>query len=215
MDSPSSPRVGTWKGHWPDQTGATNVDIVLNIAGVTAEGVPCGTVTIGDGPAPPPVIDADAYYPPSLGMGGGAGGLGPIPVMLQPWPGYDYRMLHVQASDTRLAFVITYTELLRPWCQLQPAYPNSLSCLPEYTSSSSGPGPGGESVCRISGPNLTETTVSCVKLQYCTTYTCFCYDGKCDVGLQGEQTQFELHWDGDDLEGSVNQKQLLFLDRVP
>ena len=41
------------------------------------------------------------------------------------------------------------------------------------------------------------------------------YDQTCDLGIQGEPTRFELHWDGDALEGSVSQTQLLFLDRVP
>jgi hypothetical protein len=212
-ESPESPKVGTWKGHWPDGMGIVNTDVVVHITGLTAAGVPCGTVTIGEGPAPPPVTDADAIYPPSAGMGGGAGlGTGGT-VVTQPWPGYEYRMLNVQATDSRLAFTIIYQEILRPWCQLQPAVKGSRSCLPEWQEGRSD-GPQGQ-LCTISGPKLPPTVVPCFKIPYCSSSTCFCYDGACDVSLQGQQTAFELHWDGAALEGSVNQTQLIFLDPMP
>ena len=207
-----SPKVGTWKGHWPDLTGG-DADVVVRIKGFTGAGVPCGTVTIGNGPAPPPVEDADAIYPPSQGAGGGsATAIGPA--IMAPWPGYEYRMLNVQASESRLAFMITYQEILRPWCQLQPAFEESHSCLPAWTSGDGSPSSQGV-VCTISGPDLPRTVVPCFKMQYCASYTCFCYDGACDVSLQGTRTAFELHWDGPSLEGTVNQTQLIFLDPVP
>lgn len=211
VESPDSPKVGTWKGHWPEPLGVADADVVVRIKGLTEEGVPCGTVAIGNGPAPPPVTDADAIYPPSQGMGG----LGPAlvgPPITTPWPGYEYRMLNVRSTESRLAFTITDQEILRPWCQLQTPVEGSLSCLPEWTNGASF---GPSQPCTISGPNLPEMSVPCFKMQYCSTYSCFCYDGACDVSLQGQQTAFELHWDGPALEGSVNQTQLLFLDPVP
>lgn len=202
--APNSPLVGTWQGHWPDVRGL-DAEMVLTISGLTPDGVPCGTVKIGDGPAPPPVTDTNAIYPPSLGAGGGVGMLGsPIP---DPWPGYPYQMLKVQSTATRLAFQLSYDEILRPWCQAQRAYASSFSCLPEWSAGSQGP-----NGCFISGPTLPETSVECFKMQYCASTTCFCYDGHCDAALQ--TTLFELHWDGTALEGSVNSTQLLFLDRV-
>jgi len=209
--TPGSMREGTWKGHWPDSLSSTNADVVVRIKGRTPDGLPCGTVTIGEGEPPPPVTDSDAIYPPSQGMGGNSGLVGGVgPAITQPWPGYAYRMLKVQASETRLAFFITYQEILRPWCQLQPAVQGSFSCLPEWTNGGTATPPG---ECYISGPELPYEKVPCFKMQYCSSYTCFCYDGSCDVALSG--TPFELHWDGASLEGSVNQTQLLFLDPVP
>lgn len=209
-----SPKVGTWKGHWPDAGGVgDSADVVVHIKGLTADGVPCGTVTIGSGPALPPVEDADAIYPPSHGAGGGSG-LMDVPAIMMPWLGYEYRMLNVQATDSRLAFTITYQEILRPWCQLQPSYEGSFSCLPEWTNGSGMPGPQGD-VCTIVGPNLPSTVVPCFKMQYCSRVTCFCYGGACDVSPQGAQMRFELHWDGASLEGSLNQTLLIFLDPVP
>lgn len=202
--APGSKLVGTWKGHWPESYGvAQNSDMVLTIAGLTADGLPCGTVKIGAGPQPPPVTDANAIYPPSLGAGGGVTQSG---AFSYPWSGYEYQMLHVQSTPTRLAFDLSYNEVLRPWCQQQVAYPDSLSCLPAWQSAIGEPGP-----CQITGPNLPPTTVPCFKIQYCSSGTCFCYDGQCDANPGG--TPFELHWDGAALEGSVN-NQLLFLDPV-
>jgi len=212
MAAPGSAKVGTWKGHWPGTSGSENSDVVVQILGLTAAGLPCGTVTIGSGSPPPPVSDADAIYPPSQGgMDGAPGRAGPV--ISEPWPGYAYRMLHVQASETRLAFTITYQEILRPWCQLQPAVPGSFTCLPDY-SYSKAPTPAYPDLCTISGPSLGDTTVPCFKIQYCSPINCFCYDGACDVSLQGQQTAFELHWDGPALEGSVDQTRLIFLDPV-
>jgi hypothetical protein len=206
--APGSKLVGTWKGHWPDALGGgANDEVVLTITGLTSDGVPCGTVTIGSGPQPPPVADADAIYPPSLGAGGGVGASMPGPVFTKPWPGYEYRMLHVQSTATRLAFVITYNQVLRPWCQLQMAYPDSFSCLPAWTSATGTP-----SRCTITGPKLPTMEVPCFKMQFCSTVSCFCYDGQCDASLAA-QLPFELHWDGAALEGSVN-NQLVFLDPV-
>jgi hypothetical protein len=202
--APNSPLVGTWKGHWPDASGL-DAEMVLTIAGLTPDGVPCGTVKIGDGPALPPVTDTNAAYPPSLGAGGGVGRID-NPIM-GPWPGYEYQMLKVQSTATRLAFQLSYDEILRPWCQQQPAYASSFSCLPEWTSA----GQDGDR-CFITGPSLPETEIECFKMGYCNVTTCFCYDGRCDAAIQG--TVFELHWDGPALEGSVNNTQLLFLDRV-
>jgi hypothetical protein len=113
----------------------------------------------------------------------------------------------VQSTATRLAFQLSFSEILRPWCQPQRAYASSFSCLPEWTNGSQD-----ANGCFISGPSLPSTKVECFKMQYCSSTTCFCYDGRCDAAVQG--TQFELHWDGTALEGSVNATQLLFLDRV-
>lgn len=210
-DAPDSPKVGTWKGHWPESLagGATDAEVVVHITGLTPEGVPCGTVTIGTGPALPPVTDADAIYPPSQGAGGG-GLILTGAAVTQPWPGYEYRMLNVTSTESRLAFSITYQEILRPWCQLQEPAEGSLSCLPQWSSANASNG-----VCNIAGPGVPSMEVPCFKVQYCSTSTCFCYDGSCDVSISGQQAAFELHWDGPALEGSVNQGLLLFLDPVP
>lgn len=179
--------------------------MVLSIAGLTPDGVPCGTVKIGEGPPLPPVTDPSAIYPPSQGAGGGlsAGG-NPIST---PWPGDAYQMLKVQSTTTRLAFELSFGEILRPWCQQQPTYADSFSCLPAWTS-----GTSDGNVCVISGPTLPSTSIPCFMMQYCASTTSFCYDGRCDAALQ--TTRFDLRWDGTALEGSVNDTQLLFLDRV-
>jgi hypothetical protein len=208
-------KVGRWKGHWPDPRGALDVDIVLELKGVTPAGVPCGSVTIGDGPALPPATDPDVLYPPESGSGGRSDyvGFGPAPALQDPWLGYEHRMLQVQASATRLAFTILYSELMRPWCQLQSAVAGSYSCLPTITGVTSLDSEGKQ--CLATGPDTPDITVPCFKVQYCSTYVCFCHDGQCDASLQGRQAQFELHWDGAALEGSLDQKGLLFLDPVP
>jgi hypothetical protein len=196
--APDSPLVGTWKGHWPVR-GLKDADMVLTISGLTPDGVPCGTVKIGDGPALPPVTDTNAVYPPMLGAGGGVSFTLGSP-MREPWPGYPYQMLKVQSTATRLAFQLSYNEILRPWCQPQPAYVYSFSCLPGSTGASS------------NGCFAGSISIECFKMDYCSSSTCFCYDGRCDATVAG--VAFDLHWDGPALEGSLNNTQLLFLDRV-
>jgi len=182
-----------------------NTDVVLTIAGLTPEGLPCGRIKIGEGPPIPPVTDADASYPPTWGAGGGMFASRGA-VFTTPWQGYEYELLHVQSTPIRLAFGISLNEVLRPWCQLQVAYADSYSCLPAYQSAI------GDPPCKISGPKLPSTPVPCFKLQFCSPRTCFCYDGRCDASAAA-RIAFELHWDGDALEGTVND-QLIFLDPV-
>lgn len=212
LTSAGTVRLGSWKGHW-SAGGARDSEVLLQVTGSTAEGVPCGTVTIGNGPAPPPVIDAEAIYPPEPppAAGGSSGGFRNPPAVGSPWPGYAYRMLDVKASASRLAFFINYQEILRPWCQLQQPVEGWSSCMPEVTSATTTSVPG---QCSVQGPNVTEPIVPCFRLLYCSAETCLCQDGTCDASYYGQATQFELHWDGDALEGSVN-SGLIFLDPVP
>jgi len=205
MPAKGSKLVGTWKGHWPAMPGELqDSDVVLTIAGLTPEGVPCGVIKIGEGAPLPPVSDPNAVYPPMLGAGGG---VARDLALAQPWPGYEYRLVQVKSTPERLAFGISLKEILRPWCQQQMAYADSNSCLPPWTTSRSG-----TDGCVISGPGFLEMTVPCFRLDYCSSGSCFCYEGHCDA-LGAGGLFFELHWDGPALEGSVR-NQLIFLDPI-
>jgi hypothetical protein len=213
--APSSPLVGTWKGRFPYNNGESE-EAVLTITGLTSDGLPCGTFRVGQGKPPPPPTDPEAIYPEEFPSGyqtsyGGRSSYGGVgnPI-IDPWPGFEYELLKVISEGSRLAFMLSFDEILRPWCQMQPSYPGSFSCLPEWTSGSAD---GNGNACTISGPSLAPTQVPCWKMQYCSSYTCFCYEGECDAALN--MTAFELHWDGAALEGTVNGgTNLIFLDPI-
>jgi hypothetical protein len=205
--APSSPLVGSYKGHWPlsDRSDEPMGDIVLTIKGLTADGQPCGTVRIGQGDLPPPATDPDAPYPPGQEAEGKYMGIGLGRVTAHP--GADYQIFNVANSPTRLAFSVAYNELLRGYCGLQTRYPGSNSCLPgEYHGSQDANG------CVITPNGGVPISVPCLKLSYCNSYVCVCDEAGCDASPQA--TRFELHWDDGNLEGAVNSTPL-FLDRVP
>lgn len=206
--APESPLVGSWKGRYPLPNGDT-AEAVLTIAGLTPEGVPCGTFRVGEGAPLAPPTDPDAIYPDGVSLTG----IARSHPISKPWPGYEYELLRVSSEGTRLAFMLSFGEILRPWCQMQTAYADSGTCLPDYTSGMGTIGGSGNNTCTIEGPSLPATQVPCWKLQYCATGTCSCYDGSCDAALN--LTAFELHWDDQSLEGTVNGgTNLIFLDPV-
>lgn len=110
--------MGSWKARYPVRNGET-AEAVLTIAGLTPEGLPCGTFRIGEGAPLAPPTDPDAIYP----EGAFATGLAlPNP---ESWPGYDCELLKVISEGKRLAFMLSFNEILRPWCQMQTAYAES------------------------------------------------------------------------------------------
>src|SRR4051812_44973184 len=54
LPAPDSALIGTWRGHWPDPSDNINVEAELTIAGLTADGTPCGHIKIGEGSDAPP-----------------------------------------------------------------------------------------------------------------------------------------------------------------
>lgn len=207
LPAPDSPIVGTYKGNWPLSDGFDELkgDAVLTIRGATADGLPCGTLRIGQGDPPPPATDPDTQYPEGQGVGGGLGGIGIG--RSTAYPGADYQIYGVSNSSTRLAFSIAYNELLRSWCGLQTRYPGSNSCLPTNYSGSQD-----QSGCTITPTGEGPIVIPCFKLSYCSPHVCVCSEAACDAVPQG--TFFELHWDDGNLEGAVNGGTPIFLDRT-
>jgi hypothetical protein len=208
MSAPGSSLVGSYKGHWPlaDNYDEPKGDAVLTIKGLTSDGQPCGTLRIGEGDPPPPATDPDAPYPARVGMDGMDGakfGTG----LTTAYAGVEYQIYGVKNSASRLAFSISYNELLRSWCGLQTRYPGSGSCLPgNYSASQDSNG------CTITPEGGAPMSIPCFKLSMCTPYICVCDDAGCDAAPQA--TLFDLHWDDGNLEGSLNTNTPIFLDRV-
>jgi hypothetical protein len=214
--APDSPLVGTWKGRWP----GTSNDAVLTIKGLTPSGVPCGTFRIGEGEPLAPPTDPEAIYPAS-GTSGSAGTSGAEDVTFMelldhpvrsPWPGQEYELLTVVSEGTRLEFKVSFSEILRPWCQMQQAFAGACSCLPQWSTVDVDASDG--NMCHIIGPDTRRLEVPCWKIPYCSIRTCLCYDGHCDAALN-TGASLELHWDGLALEGTVNGgTNVIFLDPV-
>jgi hypothetical protein len=202
--APGSKLVGTWKGHWP-LTFDVEGDAVLQIEGLTADGTPCGTLTIGEGPALPLATDADAPYPPVTGT--------PNPMDQNPsfgsykyglFAGHSYPLTSVVSSEARLAFLVPTKEPWRGWCGLQTAIPGETTCIKLNQSGSDRSG------CYDGAGD----SISCAKYFLCgVNSACTCANGCCDAdSTSGDFV--DLHWDGGALEGSVNSTTPIFLDPV-
>lgn len=204
MPAPDSPLVGSWRGHWPDQTGSLDVEGELSISGLTAAGVPCGSFTVGQGSDPPPATDATAYYPP---RGGNAqGGMGSYAPPAGPlFQGHEYPLTYVESSAERLAFRIPSKQMYRSWCQLQSEAGDTGLC---FDGVGSGTSDGVN--CTLNG-----RAVSCAQWEMCArAQLCRC-DGACCDAATDEGIQVDLHWDHGALEGSVTGLGQIFLDPVP
>ncbi|HYP91500.1 MAG TPA: hypothetical protein VEQ59_25205 [Polyangiaceae bacterium] len=207
-----SPWLGTWKGHWPDEYVAVDLEATLILTGVTADGRPCGTLTLGDGAPLLRATDPDAVYPPGATFGGGSN----FGVQSQSgalWPGFAYQLVDVRGSDSRIAFVLSFSEVLRSWCKLQPEYADSGRCLPA-TAVAAAPVPDR---CWFDTELDAQTLSGCMKALYCgadwAPIRCACRDQRCDAAV-AQSLRVDLHWDGDSLEGAVDDTRLIFLDPV-
>ncbi|HKY39117.1 MAG TPA: hypothetical protein VJN18_24430 [Polyangiaceae bacterium] len=204
--APNSPLVGAWKGRLQLRYRQSPDEAVLAIKGLTPEGAPCGTFRVGQGEPLPPPTDPDEIYPATVIPNYAAN------LIADPWPGYEYQLLEVISEGTRFAFKLSFTEILRPWCEMQPSYPETFSCLPALQLISKKE----MTDCTVRGLGPQPTEMPCWKLDYCSKSTCFCYD-ECDAALN--MTAFELHWDGPALEGTINGSTIydavIFLDPVP
>lgn len=210
--APDSPLVGRWRGHWPGRSPVDS-EIVLDIAGLTVDGLPCGSVTIGEGPALTPPTDPDAAYPTMPELGGydfSSASPGPIFVGITPWPGFSYSLIDVEVGPARLAFRLAQTEVWRDWCALQRPWPGSSRITPGTSfGSSSREG----SRCIVFDDELYDDW-SCARLKLSSV--CTCTEAGCDATPDWEPLDFELHADDGAWEGTYMSKNgVLFLDPVP
>jgi hypothetical protein len=205
LPAPDSPLVGVWRGHWPDPILSTSEEAELTIAGLTADGTPCGTFKIGEGPELPPATDAAESYPP--GTVYGAGGNGPFTVARNYHPGHPYPLMRVESGPRRLAFAIPVFEIFRSWCELQTQFEDTNSCFDNRANSSGD----------AAGCYQHDRPVSCAQLTLCGAGVCRCENGCC-FAVPEQSGGVELHWDDGALEGTVSTfsgPAQIYLDPVP
>lgn len=193
-----SPLVGKWKGNFP----GTNDEAVLEVSGLTPDGKPCGSFSIGNHAPLAPATDATAAYPP-LASPGSAGGPSYGLSATDPYPGHAYPLFDVLSTDSRLVFGVPLPEVWRSWCALQAPIPNQLGCVK-----------------RAGGTHATATQcfdgdgqeISCAQYHLCITNdVCACNSQCCDARPDSSGLIVDLHRDGKGWEGSVN-AQPFFLD---
>lgn len=204
LPMPDSPLVGVWRGHWPDPIQNSSEEAELTIAGLTADGTPCGTFKIGQGPELPPATDAAASYPP--GAIYGAGGNGPLTVARNYHPGHAYPLMRVESEPKRLAFAIPLFEIFRSWCELQTQFEDTNTCFDPSGYQGDG-----------SGCYQHDRSVSCAQITLCGGGVCRCENGCC-FAQAAQGASVELHWDDGALEGTVatfSGPAQIYLDPVP
>ena len=206
MPAPDSPMVGRYKGHWPVNAIIGGGDALLTLQGLTADGVPCGTLSIGDGAPLPPATDPKAPYPPGTESGfAGGPATGYPPGSYGEFPGHDYPIIQVESAGPRLAFSVPVNEPWRGWCGLQTPVPGEGVCLHVDGASSDG----------MSCADHAGHPLSCAQLFLCAlNRVCVCDDSCCDADTHSGHT-VDLHWDGRAFQGSVDSTYQIFLDPVP
>jgi len=205
--------VGQWKGHWP-VSGVTEGgdglvaagDALLTVQGLTADGVPCGTLSVGDGPPLPPATDPTAPYPPSSGGAGGGPADGKIgPLAYGEFPGHEYPITGVVLDGPRLAFNVPVNEPWRGWCGLQTPLPGETTCVSANGGFSSPSGCG----------DSAGHPIPCAQFRLCAMHrVCYCDSSCCDADPNVAHV-VDLHMDRGAFQGSVDQTLQIFLDPVP
>jgi len=218
--SSDSPVVGKWAGYIESE-GGTWDQLLLEIKGANSSGL-CGTLTVGDAPAPLPATDPGQSYYPATPDGG--------------WtfiPGYASTLLEGRIDGMRLRFGLGPTEGYRSWCALQPSYAQILP----YTGSAGYSGAptgfasraGGVCSCVPTGQttsiddssdhcsySTSGVVTSCIQGYQCGSGLCACNASGCDAAPKNID-RFDLTVSGDTIEGSdsYHEGKRIHFTRVP
>jgi len=177
--------TGVWEGHTIDFLLRPIEKFRVEIAGVNADGVLRGTVTVGEGDLIEPATDPDAAYPP----GSEVSHL-PMKGVSELVDGATYTITDGVHRDLTVRFQIDANELMRGWCELQTSYQlpeGPYHCLPNGGWSSS------EDTCMVTDETGKEHTFPVAKCWQCMS-SCTCAPGGC-TARQDYVQRFDLRWD--------------------
>lgn len=201
--------VGTWEGYIQGSPiGDEASSLRLNIMGANSSGL-CGTVTMGTTTAPvtlPPATDPTAWYPPNIPQQElTSRPLGPV-------LGFAYTIQNGQVAGQRTTFEVSYTEIMKSWCEIQTSYPqvsagSAYGCLPAANGTSG----MGTDQCAISLIDGGQQTVACSQAWFCISRgrgTCACDAAACTAALDG--TLFDLLFNGNQAMGTFGADTVVF-----
>lgn len=185
ITDPQSP-AQSWTGYIENFKFASGSDAIKLVLTTNTTGQVAGTVTLGNGIAPPPATDPNVGYPPGM-----------TTTTTMPngdLEGSTYAIKSGTLESNRLRFTIDPIELWTGWCALQPAPTDgSDMCVPTvwYSFESDVT----RTICVLHPTEGTSVPVDCVKWNLCfMRRICKCSPAGCVVNYEGSgyKTSFDV-----------------------
>jgi hypothetical protein len=188
-NDPQNPGTGpaqSWTGYVENFKFGSGSDRVRLVFTADDSGQIAGTVTFGNGIAPPPATDPDVGYPP------GMNGTTSMPNEYLEGPSYAIRSGSLQSN--RLRLTIDMIELWTGWCALQPAPTDgSETCIPNHFFSFDSDAT--HTTCILHPTAEESVPFNCVKWDLCMmSMACKCSPAGCVANYEdsGYKTSFDV-----------------------
>jgi hypothetical protein len=185
----------SWTGYVENYQFGSGSDRIKLVFTADANGQIAGTVTFGNGIAPPPATDPDVGYPPGLN------GTTTMPGEYLEGPAFTIKSGSLQSN--RLRFTIDPIELWTGWCALQTPVDGSSICVPNWGGSSNAT----HTDCKLVDPSGAEVPIDCVKWDLCLmSMICLCSPTGCVVNSEdsGYKTSFDVFLANGTASGSMS-----------
>lgn len=191
-DAPKSPpttdpQTGTaesWTGYIENFEFASGSDRITLSLATSASGQVTGTVTFGNGIAPPAATDPNVGYPPGMNT------VSTMPA--QYLEGATYTIMSGTLQSNRLRLTIDPVELWTTWCALQTAPTDGSDlCVPNWGGTSDPT----HTSCQMTSPSGESISINCVKWDLCLmSRICKCSSSGCTVNYEesGYKTSFDV-----------------------
>lgn len=176
----------SWTGYVENYTFGSGSDRIKLVFSSDTSGQITGTVTFGNGIAPPPATDPNVGYPTGMV-------LPEVPTLPAYYlEGIPFTIKSGSLQSNRLRLSIDPVELWAGWCALQPPpIDGSDTCAPNWGGTAN----ADHTVCVLSGPSGESLTINCAKWNLCfMSRVCKCSAAGCVVNYEesGYKTSFDL-----------------------
>jgi len=176
--------LATWTGYVENFSFGSGSDRIQLAFASDSAGQVSGTVTLGDGTAPPPATDPAVGYPPGMNT--------KILMPASYLEGSTFTIKTGSLQSNRLRFSIDAVELWAGWCALQaPPSDGSDICVPNWGGESN----ADQTVCILHGPAGESLPIDCVKWNLCfMSRVCKCSAAGCVANYEesGYKISFDL-----------------------
>jgi hypothetical protein len=181
--SPVTGPTQSWTGYVENFKFGSGSDRIKLSFAIDGAGEVLGTVTFGNGMAPPPATDPNVGYPPGMET------TQTMPAEYLEGPAYGIKTGSLAAN--RLRFTIDMVDLWSDWCKLQtPPVDGSDLCVPNWGGESL----PGHTVCYLYSPSGDKVPIDCVKWDLCfMSRICKCSPAGCAVNY--EESGYKLSFD--------------------
>jgi len=175
----------SWTGYVENFKFGSGSDAVKLVLATNTAGQVSGTVTFGNGIAPPPATDPSVAYPPGMGQ------TITTPNTFLEGPAFAIKSGSLQTS--RLSLTVDSMDIWTDWCAIQPAPTDGSSiCVPEDFITFTGN--QDRSQCYLTPRSGDVVTIDCYKWDLCfMSRVCRCSPSGCVTN--GEDSGYKISFD--------------------